>query len=96
MAAALLHDVGKLDSALGTFARAAATVWAGARGRKRVASGRGVVARYLRHDEIGGDLLERAQADGLTTAWARQHHQPETSWTVPAHIGRALKDADDD
>ncbi len=37
MAAALLHDVGKVESGLGTFGRVAATVLAAALGRERVA-----------------------------------------------------------
>ena len=53
VAAALLHDAGKLDSKLGTFARVGATLWAGAHGRERAATGAGRVARYLRHDTIG-------------------------------------------
>jgi len=32
----------------------------------------------------------------LTVAWAAEHHLPPEDWTVPATIGRALKDADDD
>jgi hypothetical protein len=91
IAAALLHDVGKVDAGLGTFGRVAATLV----GRRRAtASGR--VARYLRHDAIGAQLLADAGADPLTVAWAREHHRPEADWSVPRLVGRALRDADDD
>ena len=96
VAAALLHDSGKLDSGLGTFARVAATLWAGTLGRRRAAAGSGRVARYLRHDELGAAALADAGADPLTVAWARQHHRPAAEWTVPAPLAAALKAADDD
>ena len=96
VAAALLHDSGKLDSGLGTFARVGATLWAGLRGRERAASGSGRVARYLRHDELGARALAEAGSDPLTVAWAREHHRPEREWTLPVTVARALKAADDD
>jgi hypothetical protein len=61
-----------------------------------VRSGRGRIARYLRHDELGAQLLEAAGAAPLTVAWAREHHLPPSRWTVPAPAGAALKAADDD
>jgi len=91
IAAALLHDVGKVDADLGTLARVAATMV----GRSR-ASGTGRIARHLRHDVIGAELLEAAGADPLTVAWAREHHRPEETWSVPVLVGRALRAADDD
>jgi hypothetical protein len=96
VAAALLHDCGKLDSGLGTTARVVATVWAGVRGRDRAAGGAGRIARYLRHDEIGADLLEQAGADPRTVAWAGEHHRPDRTWTVPHAAGALLRAADDD
>ena len=95
LAAALLHDVGKIDAGLGTFARVPATV-AGLVNRQRLGAGDGRVARYLRHDAIGAALLADAGADWLTVAWAREHHLPPERWTVPAEVGAALKAADDD
>jgi hypothetical protein len=93
LAAALLHDVGKVESRLGTFGRVGATV-VGLTGGRQVAVGR--VGRYLRHDEIGAGLLAAAGSDPLTVAWAREHHMPPERWTVPAAVGQALKAADDD
>jgi hypothetical protein len=94
-AAALLHDVGKVNAGLGTFARVAATL-VGLVARERVVQGKGRVARYLRHDAIGADLLAAAGAAPLTVAWAREHHLPSDRWTVPPDAGAALKAADDD
>jgi hypothetical protein len=96
IAAALLHDVGKIDSGLGVFARVGATVLAATRGRERMSTGGGRVARYLRHPSIGAALLTDAHADSLTVAWAAEHHLPSTQWTLPTHIADALKAADDD
>ncbi len=102
LAAALLHDVGKVPSGLGTLSRSVATVVAAVVGRERAAAGAGStgvrarLATYLRHDAVGAELLADAGADPLTVAWAREHHRPESSWTVPVPIGRALRDADDD
>ena len=93
LAAALLHDVGKVESGLGTFARVGATIAGVAGGRDRW-SGR--LGDYLRHDEIGARLLTDAGSDALTVAWAREHHLPPARWTVPPGVGAALKAADDD
>lgn len=95
-AAALLHDVGKIDAGLGTFARAGATAWAAVVGRERAARGEGRVARYLRHDAIGAELLRTAGSDPVTVAWAAEHHLPPSRWRVPRPVGEALKTADDD
>ena len=102
VAAALLHDVGKTESRLGTYGRVIATLSARAAGRDTATTWRqqrGFARRvglYLQHDRIGGDLLELAGSDPLTVAWTREHHQPEGDWTVPRHLGDALKAADDD
>ena len=90
--AALLHDVGKTVSGLGTFGRVGATVL-GWLGRARW---RGRVGDYLRHDELGARLLAEAGSSDLTVAWAREHHLPPSRWTVPPEAGAVLKAADDD
>jgi hypothetical protein len=61
VAAALLHDAGKVDSGLGTFARVVATVFV-----RQGANGDGRLARYRRHDAIGAALLAAA---GAPTPW---------------------------
>jgi hypothetical protein len=96
LAAALLHDVGKTRVGLRTPGRVVATLVGMARGRERAAAGEGRVARYLRHDELGADLLEQAGSDPLTVAWTREHHLPAERWTVPRPLADALKAADDD
>jgi hypothetical protein len=96
LAAALLHDVGKVDAGFGTFRRTAVTAAALVVGRERLGRGDGRVARYLRHDAIGADLLRDAGSDDLTVTWAREHHLPPGRWTLPAAVANALKAADDD
>lgn len=102
LAAALLHDVGKVDSGLGTFGRILATFaglvadrarhedWAGSGGIT------GRVGRYLRHDVIGARMLAEAGAAPETVTWAREHHLPPERWTLPADVAGALAAADDD
>jgi HD domain len=96
VAAALLHDVGKVEAGLGTFARVGATVLAGLAGRERLARRRGRLGRYLRHDVVGAELLAAAGSDPLTRTWAREHHLAQARWTVDPAVGAALKAADDD
>jgi hypothetical protein len=96
LAAALLHDVGKIDAGLGTGGRVAATLVAMAVGRSRVAAWSGRMGRYVRHDQLGGSLLLAAGSDPLTVAWAREHHLPPADWTLPRLVADALKAADDD
>ena len=102
LAAALLHDCGKIDAALGTYGRVVATLsvsiagqsaaeeWTEARGFTRK------IGLYARHAQIGADRLALGGSDELTIAWTREHHQPEETWTIPHHLAIALKDADDD
>src|SRR5688572_27608483 len=97
LAAALLHDVGKIESGLGTYGRVVATLSAKVAGagmadtwRKQRGFARRV-GLYLRHDQLGGDLLELAGSDPLTVAWTREHHRPEAEWTVDREVGATLK-----
>ncbi|MGI8794382.1 MAG: hypothetical protein ACR2H3_14615 [Acidimicrobiales bacterium] len=95
IAAALLHDVGKVEAGLGAVGRAVATL-AGMVSPARAADGDGRIARYLTHDRRGAGSLEAAGADPLTVAWAAEHHRPPAGWTVPTDVANALKAADDD
>jgi hypothetical protein len=104
LAAALLHDVGKLDAHLRTYGRVIATLagavvghdesvirqWSVTTGFTRR------VGLYLLHAELGADLLAVAGSDPLTVAWAREHHLPPDEWTVDPDLALALHDADDD
>ena len=102
IAAALLHDVGKVDSQLGTFHRVVATLSAAVAGRETAelwVRGSGITRRiglYLRHPEIGGDLLAMAGSDDFTATWAREHHLPEDRCSLDTELASALRDADDD
>jgi hypothetical protein len=104
LAAALLHDVGKLDANLGVYGRVIATIsgavvrhdedtirdWTRTRGFTRR------VGLYLQHPRLGGDMLALAGSDPLTVAWTREHHLPSEEWTVAEPFATALKEADDD
>ncbi len=102
LAAALLHDVGKIDARLGTPLRVVATLSAAVAGREMAelwVRSTGVTRRiglYLKHPEIGGDLLGMAGSDTFTETWAREHHLPASDCTLPPHLADALREADDD
>lgn len=102
LAAALLHDLGKVDARLRTPGRVVATLVAGVVGAEEAARwvGRGGLAgqigRYVDHPSRGAALLRAAGSDPLTIAWTAEHHLPKASWTVPLPLATALKDADDD
>ncbi|MCC5952398.1 MAG: hypothetical protein JJU45_09930 [Acidimicrobiia bacterium] len=107
LAAALLHDVGKIDSGLGVYGRTVATLSAAAIGRDpdiirawtRTTGFTRRVGLYLQHPRLGGDLLELAGSDPLVVAWARQHHLPadrQDRDLIPVEVAAALTAADDD
>jgi hypothetical protein len=108
VAAALLHDVGKVESGLGTFGRVGVTVAARVAGRSRLLhwsseapamgrpSPRARIGLYLTHDRLGADLLTAAGSEPLTVSWAAEHHLDPERWTVDAGVGAALKAADGD
>lgn len=99
--AALMHDVGKSVTGLGTYGRVVATLsgwvgghdmaasWADTRGFTRK------VGLYLQYPELGADVLRMAGSDERVVAWAAEHHNPEEDWTVPVEAGRLLQLADD-
>ncbi len=103
VAAALLHDAGKVQARLGTFGRVAATVAAIGWGRERVgdwagrASGwRARAGRYVTHDRLGAAMLADAGSAEFVVAWAGEHHLPVERWTVDPSVGEILKAADGD
>jgi len=102
VAAALLHDVGKVESGLGTMGRVVATLAVLGLGRERVEgwAGRrgpqGRIGRYARHPALGGVLLAGAGSDQLTVTWAAEHHLGPERWTIEAEVAAALKAADGD
>jgi hypothetical protein len=102
LAAALLHDVGKIDAGLGVFGRSGATVvgaWAGSARLDRWAGKDGFrrrVAWYRRHDERGADRIRVAGGRDEAARWAWAHHHrdrwPESG--VPRPVAEALEAAD--
>ena len=87
MAAALLHDVGKIEAGLGTYGRVMATLSAKAAGRDTArawSQTRGITRRiglYLLHEELGADLLRLAGSDPLTVDLVAR-------WSAPTTPGR--------
>ena len=104
VAAALLHDIGKVVSGLGTFRRVGATLtWSviDSRRASEWASREDTMVRrrlgqYRLHPELGAQMLAAAGSAPLTVAWAAEHHAPPDSWTIPLGIGLVLKACDDD
>lgn len=103
LAAALLHDSGKIVSGLRTPARALATlVWLLV-DDERAATWQhdsSVIKRrlgqYWLHPELGAEQLRAVGSDPLAVAWAREHHLPPEQWSVPRSIATVLKSCDDD
>ncbi len=102
LAAALLHDCGKVVGGLGTYGRVIATLSVKLAGHEQAVAWsetRGFTRRvglYVEHPRLGSELLGLAGSAPLTVAWAAEHHLPVEEWTVPVEIGQALKAADDD
>jgi hypothetical protein len=102
ISAALLHDVGKIQSGLRTPARVLATLfWAVNDEAKAVSwqdmdTFRGRLSKYRLHPEIGADLLTEAGSNELTISWARNHHLPGDPPAVdPAYV-EVLRRCDND
>lgn len=94
-AAALLHDVGKIEAGLGVLGRVVATLAAlTGLARRRIVTRR--IDLYLDHAALGSRLLADAGSDPLVVSWAGEHHLSPGRWTVPLDLGHALKAADDD
>jgi len=82
LAAALLHDVGKLDARFGPVRRAVATAVAAVVG-PRIVEGwvdkSGFPRRcalYVLHDELGADRVRIAGGRREAALWAQAHHRP--------------------
>ncbi|HMG26466.1 MAG TPA: hypothetical protein VKH36_06590 [Acidimicrobiia bacterium] len=102
LAAALLHDVGKLDAGLGVVGRSVATVMGAVAGDARVhrwahSSGfRRRVAWYLHHDERGAARIRAAGGRDEAARWAWAHHHRDR-WAesdIPVPVAEALEAAD--
>jgi hypothetical protein len=102
-ACALLHDIGKLASGLGVPTRVLATVveratgglvadWEEHRGLRRR------IALYVRHPELGADLIRMAGGREEVAHWAGAHHDRARldPTLLPAPVVNALVAADND
>ncbi len=108
IAAALVHDVGKLDAGLGVVLRVGATLVARVGGYDRVAEWtrtRGLRRRfglYVRHPELGAQRLALAGSAPEVVTWARMHQNPIVITRgapvpgIPSAVVDALVAADDD
>jgi len=111
LAAALLHDVGKLDAGLGVLGRVGATLAGGAAGHDLAevwSAKRGITRRvglYLRHPELGATRIRTVGGREEVACWAAAHHDANdvaaetddaASDALPGAVVAALRDADDD
>jgi len=87
--AALLHDVGKAESAIGAVARSIATVL-DVVGLPMT----GGMSAYRAHGELGAEALARVDATFLAVDFARRHPDPDPGEHSP-DAWRILLDADD-
>lgn len=101
LAAALLHDVGKVQAGLRTYGRVVATL-SGAVGGAAFAEAwqdttgfTRKVGLYLRYPTIGSEILAMAESHPWVVAWAAEHHSPPEEWSVPTEVGELLAAADD-
>jgi HD domain-containing protein len=103
VACALLHDIGKLATGLGIPARVLATLvgratgstvadWEEHRGLRRR------IALYLRHPELGADMIQLAGGRAEVAHWAGAHHDRARldPMLMPAPVVKALVTADAD
>src|SRR5215218_1954924 len=104
LSAALMHDIGKLDSRRGVYGRVVATVSGAVAGREHAeawSQSSGFTRRvgvYLRHAELGADRIRIAGEPEEAAAWAAHHHDPST-WPdlpIPPEVVTALDAADND
>lgn len=101
LAAALLHDVGKLASRLGTYGRVIATLSIRAAGADTAAAWVETggftrrVGLYAQHEKLGAEMLVLAGSDPLTVALVREHSFAPEDRTTPAAPAEALRAADD-
>jgi hypothetical protein len=102
LAAALLHDVGKLDADFGPYRRAIATVAGALVSRGTIDAWkerRGFTRRcalYLDHAELGALRVRVAGGRERVAQWAAAHHDA-SAWPTPAiaiEVCRLLAEAD--
>lgn len=88
--AAALHDVGKIQAGLGTWARAGATFM----GSIIPGQLRGRWADCRDHPRLGAEMLRDAGSAELTVVWAAEHHLSLAKCSLPPEVAAALAAAD--
>ena len=88
--AAALHDVGKIQAGLGTWARVGATLV----GAVFPSALRGRWTDYRDHPRLGAEMLREAGSAPLTAVWAAEHHLPPGKSSLPPAAAAALAAAD--
>lgn len=107
LAAALLHDVGKVEAGIGLVGRVAATLLRAVLGRERLRAWIprggwwGRIGRYSDHGVIGAALIRQAGGREEVARWAEAHHRvrrghPPVVEGIPDDAVRALVAADRD
>lgn len=101
LAAALLHDVGKLESRLGVPGRVCAALVgpvASPSMVNRLSARSGLVGEFgklLTYPARGEALLVEAGSNALISSWAKEHHLGVRQWTVVTpELGALLQKAD--
>ena len=88
--AAALHDVGKIQAGLGTWARVGATLMGAIIPGKL----RGRWVHYRNHPRLGAAMLAEAGSAQLTVVWAAEHHLPSHKSSLPPEVATSLAAAD--
>lgn len=107
LAAALLHDVGKVRCGLGVMGRVVGTLLMAGLGRARVRSWAGRsgwrarFGRYATHGELGAEMIRARGGREVVARWAELHHQPGQAdpdglGELPRTVARVLKASDRD
>lgn len=104
LAAALLHDVGKVEVGLSIPGRVVATLARGVWSRERVSlweqrrGMRGRIGRYAGHGHLGGVLIRAAGGREEVAIWAECHHISIAADVpqIPAVVVKALIASDND
>jgi len=103
IAAALLHDIGKLESGFGTFGRVFATLccflfplrkmekWS-----ERTKGLRRRLVDYAKHPVLGAELLSGIGSQEQTITWVLEHHLEREKWKTPPEIAKILSSSDND
>lgn len=100
-AAALLHDIGKIETSSSATVRVGAALLqpfvsvTTARRWAQAGGWRAGLGRLLDYPSRGAALLAAADSDPVVVAWAAEHHLSPEHWSVQRSLGMALQRSDD-